>query len=165
MKLAPLSEMWEQYPIGPKADVAALIGGPCETNITKYDWDTCCIRLSRSLNYSGTPVTGFGRIANPGLGADAKVRAVKGGDDKWYIYSCYDLHAYLVARFGMPKVYGGKMAEGGGFADQGLADAKGIVMFARRHVDLWNGSEVRYNRDFTDGTKTVTQILIWKTPA
>jgi hypothetical protein len=42
---------------------------------------------------------------------------------------------------------------------------RGIIMFAFRHVDLWNGSEVRYNTDFTDGTKKVTEILVWESPS
>jgi hypothetical protein len=86
MKLAPLADMWPQYPVGPKdGGVATLVGGNCGDNITKYDWNTCCIRLSRALNYSARPVQGFSGIANPGLGPTAKVRASKGGDNKWYI--------------------------------------------------------------------------------
>jgi len=155
--------MWLQYPIGTKEEVATLTGGACGKNIIKYDWDTCCIRLSRSLNYSSRPIIGFGHIDNPGLGSGAKVRAVKGDDDKWYIYSCYDLHSYLKVRFGLPKIFNGKMADTGGFADTGLSGVKGVIMFAMRHVDLWDGSEVRYNTDFTDGTKTVSEIRVWET--
>lgn len=158
MQLAPLTDMWPHYLTGTKADVATTVGGTCGANITKYDWDTCCIRLSRSLNYSARPVTGFGSIANPGLGPTAKVRASKGGDDKYYIYSCYDLHAYLTARFGYAKKFNSS------FAKSDLSGLKGIIMFAMRHVDLWDGSEVRYNRDFTDGTKEVSEIRVWKTP-
>jgi hypothetical protein len=159
MKLAPLADMWPQYPVGPKAEVATLVGGDCGDNITKYNWDTCCIRLSRSLNYSGTPVTGFSGIANPGLGPTAKVRASKGADNNWYIYSCYDLRAYLEARFGYAKKFSG------GFADVDLSGVTGVILFGMRHSDLWDGSEVRYNTDFTDGTKTVSEIRVWETPS
>jgi hypothetical protein len=159
MKLAALADMWLQYPVGTKDEVATLIGGNCGDNITKYDWDTCCIRLSRSLNYSARPVTGFSGIANPGLGPTAKVRASKGGDDKWYIYSCYDLRAYLETRFGYAKKFKG------GFADVDLSGVKGVIFFGMRHSDLWDGSEVRYNTDFTDGTKTVSEIRVWETPS
>jgi hypothetical protein len=38
-------------------------------------------------------------------------------------------------------------------------------MFGFRHVDLWDGADVRYNTDFTDGTKTVSEIRVWQTPA
>jgi hypothetical protein len=131
MKLAALADMWLQYPVGTKDEVATLIGGNCGDNITKYDWDTCCIRLSRSLNYSARPVTGFSGIANPGLGPTTKVRASKGGDDKWYIYSCYDLRAYLETRFGYAKKFKG------GFADVDLSGVKGVILFGMRHSDLW----------------------------
>ena len=105
MKLAPLADMWTQYPTDSKSAVATLVGGTCGDNITKYDWDTCCIRLSHALNYSARPVEGFSGIANPGLGPTAKVRASKGGDNKWYIYSCYDMRAYLEVRFGLLKTF------------------------------------------------------------
>jgi hypothetical protein len=156
MKLAPLDDMWPHYPIGTKGDVASLIGGNCAKNILTYDWDTCCIRLSRALNYSARPITGFSGIANPGLGKDAKVRASKGADDKYYIYSCYDLKAYLDARFGYAKKFSKS------YEDADLSGVKGVIMFGMRHVDLWNGSEVRYNTDFTDGTKTVKEIRVWE---
>jgi hypothetical protein len=158
MKLAPLADMWTQYPTDSKSAVATLVGGTCGDNITKYDWDTCCIRLSHALNYSARPVEGFSGIANPGLGPTAKVRASKGGDNKWYIYSCYDMRAYLEVRFGLPKTFHHA------FEDVDLSGLKGIILFGMRHSDLWDGSQVRYNTDFTDGTKTVSEIRIWKTP-
>ena len=132
----------------------SLVGGSCGDNITKYDWNTCCIRLSRALNYSARPVQGFSGIANPGLGPTAKVRASKGGDDKWYIYSCYDMRAYLEARFGLPKTFHHA------FADVDLSGLKGVILFGMHHSDLWDGSKVRYNTDFTDGTTTVSEIRI-----
>ena len=49
MKLAALADMWLQYPVGTKDEVATLIGGNCGDNITKYDWPTApnfeCLRL------------------------------------------------------------------------------------------------------------------------
>ena len=169
MKLAPLADMWDQYPLDPPDGVAALIGGDCGDNITKYNWETCCIRLSRSLNYSARPVTGFSGIANPGLGPTAKVRASKGGDDKWYIYSCYDLRAYLGTRFGHAKTFHSGKEFSYGEKDRlvagDLSDVKGVILFGMRHSDLWDGSKVRYNTDFTDGTKTVSEIHVWETPS
>ena len=148
--------MWSHYPIGSPAEVAVLVGGTVGQNITKYKWETCCIRLSRSLNLGGRPVQGFAGMANPYMsGPSPKVRASKGDGDKWYIYSCYDLRVYLESRFGRAKRYGS-------FEKSDLSAAHGIIMFAFRHVDLWNGSQVRYNTDFTDGTKTVQEILVWQ---
>ena len=156
MSLPPLSDMWPYYPTGTPAEVATEIGGTVGGNITKYGWETCCIRLSRALNLGGRPVEGFAGMANPYMdGAKPKVRATKGGDNKWYIYSCYDLRVYLQNRFGRAKKFGS-------YEGSDLSGVKGIIMFAFRHVDLWNGSVVRYNTDFTDGTKTVQEILIWE---
>jgi Type VI secretion system (T6SS), amidase effector protein 4 len=158
--LAPLEEMWPHYPIDSKESVATLVGGSVGRNIVSYDWDTCCIRLSRALNYSGRPVQGFAGMANPYMdGPNAKVRAARGADGKSYIYSCYDLRVYLQNRFGRAKTFFGS------FEANDLSQARGIIMFAFRHVDLWDGSSVRYNTEFTDGTKKVTEILIWKTPS
>jgi hypothetical protein len=69
----------------------------------------------------------------------------------------YDLRVYLEKRFGRAKKFGS-------FEESDLSDVRGVIMFAFRHVDLWNGSEVRYNTDFTDGTKTVKEILVWEAP-
>jgi hypothetical protein len=89
-------------------------------------------------------------------GEKPKVRASKGGDNKWYIYSCYDLRVYLQNRYGHAKRFGS-------FETSDLSGVRGVIMFAFRHVDLWNGTEVRYNTDFTDGTKKVQEILVWET--
>src|SRR5215208_2348408 len=158
VKLPPLDKMWPEYPTGAKATVATLVGGTVGDNITKYDWETCCIRLSRSLNYGGRPVEGFSTMANPYMSATSKVRAAKGADKKWYIYSCYDLRVYLQKRFGHGKKFGS-------FESSDLSGVQGVIAFGFRHVDLWNGSEVRYNTDFTDGTKTVKEIIVWEAPA
>ena len=158
MALPPLDTMWPLYPIGEPADVAVLVGGTIGDNITTNHWETCCIRLSRSLNYAGSPVHGFAGLANPYMsGTNPKVRAKQGADKRWYIYSCYDLRVYLKHRFGRARQFGA-------FDASKLSGVKGVIMFAFRHVDLWNGSEVRYNTDFTDGTKTVSEILVWEAP-
>jgi hypothetical protein len=157
--LAPLKTMWPRYPIGSAEEVAALIGVSVGSNILKYKWDTCCIRLSQALNTSGVPIDGFQNMASPYIGIPkAKVRASRGGDNGWYIYSCYDLRAYLESRFGYAKRFGS-------FESSALSSERGIIMFGFRHVDLWDGTDVRYNTDFTDGTKTVSEIRVWQTPA
>lgn len=65
MAQPPLDTMWPLYPIGAPADVGVLVGGTIGDNITTNHWETCCIRLSRSLNYAGSPVHGFAGMANP----------------------------------------------------------------------------------------------------
>jgi hypothetical protein len=158
--LAPLADMWPNYPVEKKSEVASLIGGSVGASIMKYDWDTCCIRLSRSLNYSGRLVKGYAAMANPYMDdPKTKVRASKGADGNAYIYSCYDLRVYLKKTFGNPTTFHGT------FEANDLSDVSGIIMFAFRHVDLWDGSDVRYNHEFTNGTKTVKEILVWETPS
>jgi Type VI secretion system (T6SS), amidase effector protein 4 len=156
--LPPLNSMWDLYLTGAPAEVAVMVGGTIGDNIKTNHFETCCIRLSRSLNYAGSPVHGFAEMANPYMsGPHQKVRARQGADKKWYIYSCYDMRVYLEKRFGRAKRFGS-------FATSDLSKVGGVIMFAFRHVDLWNGTQVRYNTNFTDGTKTVNEILVWETP-
>src|SRR6266496_2373781 len=144
MSLPPIDDMFPQLPLGEKEDVAAVVGGPIGKMITTAKWDTCCIRLSRALNYSGAPVAGFASMANPYMDKGTKVRAMKGADEKWYIYSCYDLRVYLSNRFGRPKQFKGT-------ADKTTVDGiAGVIMFGFLHVDLWDGTKVRNHEYFGD---------------
>lgn len=156
MTLPPLKKLFDNYPDGSREEVAVAVGGDIAANIRKYDWETCCIRLSLSLTLSGQPIEGFSRMVNPHM-EDRKVRARKGGDKKWYIYSCYDLRVYLDNRFGKPRKFGS-------YETSDLSDIQGVIMFAFRHVDIWDGAKVKYNKDFTNGTKTVSDIYIWPAP-
>jgi len=70
--LPPLDTMWPLYPIGAPADVGVLVGGTIGDNITTNHWETCCIRLSRSLNYAGSPVHGFAGVRDYWTRASAK---------------------------------------------------------------------------------------------
>lgn len=160
--IPPLAELTKNYP-GPNGgspeSVVALIGGVVEKNFNDPNYpaykDTCCIRVSRSLNYGGDPIpVAGGGIANPYMD-HKRIRTDKGGDAKWYIYSCYDMRAYLVGRFGTPKSFAGTAA----MTD--LADITGIIAFGFWHVDVWNGSScVGHNRGFNN--PKVKEILVWK---
>jgi hypothetical protein len=155
MGLPGIDLMWPQYPQGTKEAVAALVGGAVGARIVKDDWDTCCIRLSRVLNYSGVPVAGFSGMANPFMDPGTKVRAAKGGDEKWYIYSTYDLRVYLSTRFGHPRTFKGD-------ADAStVSGVAGIIMFGFLHVDLWNGSEACHLQFFGDPRVKSDSVLIW----
>jgi len=136
-----------------------LVGGPIGKNIIDSNWETCCIRLSRALNYSGAPVVGWAGIANPYMGADGKVRALKGADSKWYIYSCYDLRVYLTTRFGHPKTFKGDADE------TTVSGVAGIIMFGFRHVDLWDGTKICRLALFGHESAKSNGVLIWPTPA
>ena len=156
MGLPAIEMLWVQYADGTKDQVADLVGGAIADHIRKDDWDTCCIRVSRSLNYSGVPVEGFAAIANPGLGPSAKVRAKKGGDNKWYIYSTYDFRAYLTTRYGHPKQFRGD-------ADKSAVTIPGIIMYGYVHVDLWDGSTFRHLAFFGDTRIAHEGIYVWPT--
>lgn len=156
MTLPPADKLFANYPDGTKEEVAVAVGGSVAANIRKYDWETCCIRLSLSLTLAGQPIEGFSRMHNPHM-KEGKVRAGKGDDNKWYIYSCYDLRVYLQNRYGMPKKFGS-------YEKSDLSGIQGIIMFAFRHVDIWDGGAVKYNTDFTNGTKTVREIFVWPAP-
>jgi type VI secretion system (T6SS) effector Tae4 (amidase) len=159
MGLPSISQMWPNYPQGTKEEVAKVVGGTVGDNITKYDWDTCCIRLSRVLNYSGVPVTGFAAMDNPYMSKTSKVRASKGGDAKWYIYSTYDLRVYLSTRYGQPKKFKGDADE------STVSGVPGIIMFGFKHVDLWDGSKVCHLEFFGDPKVKSEGVLIWPTAA
>jgi type VI secretion system (T6SS) effector Tae4 (amidase) len=154
MGLPAIDMLWLKYADGTKDNVADLVGGAIAGHIRKDGWDTCCIRVSRSLNYSGVPVTGFGSIANPGLGSGAKVRAMQGADHKWYIYSTYDFREYLTSRFGHPKRFRGDAAES-------AVTIPGVIMYGYLHVDLWDGSSSRHLKFFGDKRIAHEGIYVW----
>lgn len=157
MALPSIDALWVQYPQGTPEDVAAVIRGPVGNNILTLDWETCCIRISRTLNYTGVPVTGFAGMANPYM-TNGKVRAAQGGDNKWYIFSTFDLRVYLTVRFGHPKVFPGTATE------RTVAGVPGIIMFGWRHVDLWDGSNVCHLALFGHSSAVTNGVLIWPTP-
>ena len=93
MAALDITTLWSQFPADDDAKntkLAKLVGGAIGDCITKENYETCCIRISRALNYTGNPVQGFESMANSGL-ATGKVRAKQGADKMWYIYSVYDL--------------------------------------------------------------------------
>jgi hypothetical protein len=150
-----LSEMWPQYPDGPKEDVATLVGGPIGDHITKDGWDSCCVRTSRALNYAGAPVDGFQKMKNRYMDS-GNVRAAKGADGKWYIYSVYDMDIYLTNRFGPAKRFPGNATM------ESMAGVQGIIRFGFHHCTLWNGKDIRYNSEF--GDPRIDEILVWPAP-
>ena len=159
MPLPAIDKLFAQLPLGTPAQVAALIGGPIGKNIIDSNWETCCIRLSRALNYSDAPVAGWAGMANPYMRKDGKVRALKGADNKWYIYSTYDLRVYLATRYGPPRKFKGDANE---TTVSGIA---GIIMFGWRHVDLWDGSKIARLVLFGCESAKQNGVMIWQTPS
>ncbi len=110
------SAMMAAYPTGTAEEVFKLIGGKVEAN---HFANSCAIRVSRSLNYSGHSVT----YIPPNL-------TVSGGDGKWYIYRVVELIKYLENNFGSPDI----VVKNKPFQRE-LKGKKGIIIF---EVDAWN---------------------------
>ena len=106
MSLPKMSAMWDKYPIDDKSAVANQVGGSILWDFNhdpKYN--TCCIRTSLALNYSGAPIAKdvCDNLKNPYV--PPKVRASQGKDKMWYIASVYDMRVYLEATYGQPKKF------------------------------------------------------------
>lgn len=156
--------------------VKRLIGGriddtqapPGQQWLGGADGDTCTIRMSRALNYSGAPIpSGF-----PGM------VTVHGADHLNYAFRVQELHAWLIATYGPPDVrVPGKPA-----SRDRLLGRKGLILFdikfgmnadgatrALGHADLWDGTtffDEIYGisspaRDFFDIADAVS---LWATP-
>ncbi len=155
MSLPALDKMWPNLPLGAKSTVATLVGGTIGKSITTNDWDTCCVRVSRALNYSGAAIAGFSGLPNKYMAPGTHVRAQQGADKKWYIFSTYDLRVYLTHKYGHPKVFKGTATA------SDLAGVSGIIMFGFVHADLWDGTDTRYHDDFGHPKVKAEGILVW----
>ncbi len=135
--------------------VKELIGG----NVNAV-WitNTCTIRMSRALNYSGIPVPqNFHGL-----------ETVKGGDGKRYAYRVREMRTWLAATLNKP-VFDIKKTAGTVFNKSEIASVKGIIAFdiafadATGHLDLWDGfnisSEHHMSRNYYD---SATRITVWK---
>jgi hypothetical protein len=117
--------MEKNYPKGAVDEVLDEIGGKVKANNFE---NTCSIRMSRALNYSGVKIDKI----KPNL-------TVTGKDGKWYIYRVKVMIKYLTSKFGAPD-----LTITNTNAIQGM---KGIVYFdcqgawgdATGHITLWNG--------------------------
>ncbi len=155
--LGAIEVLFREYATGSKEAVAALIGGTVGANILNPAYkaykDTCAIRVSRSLNYSGTPIPWAG-------GGIEGVRTDKGGDSKYYIYSTHDIRKYLNSAIGQAKSFEGNITK------KDVAGIKGIIAFGYLHIDLWDGSQCAGTvKDGYFGEESIAKegIRIWPT--
>ncbi|WP_144638914.1 type VI secretion system amidase effector protein Tae4 [Bordetella genomosp. 13] len=121
-------------PVNSGQHVAKIIGGKVAYNINHPNptmrWDnTCAVRMSYILNYSGTPVPFV-----PGA-------TVSGDDKRWYFYRVRGLILYLAKIWGKPEVVQYPPTDGGP-----LSGKKGLVLFeisgwtdAAGHATLFDG--------------------------
>lgn len=114
--------------------VAEMIGGNVALNVNHRDpklrWaNTCAVRLSYVLNYSGMPIPPI-----PG-------QTVSGADKRWYFYRVRNLITFLEQRWGRAEVVEYPPSGGGVLAGQ-----RGLILFevsgwsdAQGHATLFDG--------------------------
>ena len=113
------------------ATVKQRIGGSVNTSDVG---NTCAVRMSRGLNYSGVPLPpNF-----PGL-------TKRGADGKRYALRVADMRIWLPKALGKPD-FDIKKPSGQKFDKSALAKMKGIIVFdiptfsnATGHLDIWDG--------------------------
>ena len=127
-KRPEFSKMKVAYPKGSAEEVFKLIGGKILANNFA---NSCAIRVSRSLNYSGHSI----KYIPPNL-------TVSGSDGKWYIYRVKELIKYLKANYGEPDTTVVNKPHQVKFKGK-----NGIIIFevdawddASGHATLWDGS-------------------------
>ena len=145
------------------SQIKSSVGGDVGKAIKAYDWETCSISLSYSLNKAGAVIENYAyedkRVAT------GKVRAKKGGDDKNYIYSVLDMKVYLDKRYGIAENYKGTKAQ----MQSKIKGRKGIISFGYRHISIWDGNKWSHQEDYLDlwGFDSTIQngIFFWEIKA
>ncbi|MVA55372.1 type VI secretion system amidase effector protein Tae4 [Agrobacterium vitis] len=117
------------------AKVSEVIGGNVAKNVNNPNpvarWsNTCAVRMSYILNYSGMHL--------PHVAA----QTVSGADQKWYFFRVKNLIDYLEKTWGKPEVVQYPTSNGGT-----LAGKRGVILFevsgwsdAQGHATLFNGT-------------------------
>jgi hypothetical protein len=152
------SKFWFEYPdYGTYPDSATVkkdIGGGVDA---AYITNTCAVRLSRGLNYSGTPIP-----AN-----FSGLMKVKGGDGKYYALRVAEMRKWLPQALGTPDVDLTKK-KGDAFDKSAIANMSGVIAFdiqfsdATGHLDAWNGSTFSSEYKTSDYWTSATRITLWK---
>ena len=157
-KLAAWTTLWHNYPdylwFRDSKAVKRSIGGYVDQDYLK---NTCAIRLSRTLNYSGFPLPYWKEMVTK-----------KGADGKRYAIRVSELRKWLLFRLGKPE-FDLRKREGDPFDKTRLSTMKGILGFdirfgdATGHLDLWDGarfsSEHMMSRPYW---KAATRIWLWE---
>jgi hypothetical protein len=122
-------------PANSSARVASVIGGAVASNVTsgEHPWrNTCAVRISYILNYTGIYV--------PSLHTET----VPGADHRHYFFRVKDVMKFLRRQWGPPDIVVKFPPVGGG----PLAGKRGLILFevkgwndAAGHATLWNGTQ------------------------
>ena len=122
-------DLLKNYPTGSPAAAKGKIGGHVDA---AWIGNTCAVRLSRSLNYSGLPVPQ----------SQAGLDVVSGADTRWYAYRMVQLTAFVRGQLGSPSM----TLSTPPFKRKRFGAMRGIISFdihfhdANGHIDLWDGS-------------------------
>ena len=136
--------------------VKKQIGG----NVNSPDIDdTCIVRVSRSLNYTGHSIPPW----------TEPFRTRKGSDGRWYGLRVKEFWPYMVKQFGNPTVHSSTPN-----IDRGLfLNKRGIIGFkvafadnsATGHFTLWNGTKLLYGGADHDYFAISTEAGLWVAPS
>jgi hypothetical protein len=165
--LPSFAKLLDSYPHEGGPDVPkALIGG--KVNAAWIN-DTCAIRMSRALNYSGFP------LPAPG---ESKMLVLKGGDDLWYSIRVAELKQWLGTQLGPPpaSTHGGPPVSMDKYLGRkGILALKihyqarpGETTAAAGHIDLWDGvgfaGEYSQQGTETEDFAVAQEAAFWAAP-
>jgi len=165
--LPSFAMLMQNYPHegGPEVP-KALIGGDVNA---AWITDTCAIRMSRALNYSGFPLPAKGK---------SNMLVLKGEDEMWYAIRVSELKAWLQSEVGPPHRVSHK---GPPIAIQQYRAVKGILALkihylarpgeataATGHIDLWDGNgfagEYSQQGQEDDDFRAAQDAALWVVP-
>ena len=155
--LPAFARLWQNYPIEAKEAVRRRIGG--QVNDERLS-NTCTIRLSRALNYSGHLIPRSAR----GL------HTATGGDGLHYAYRVREMRPYLEAVYGPPHIVWRVASPSEDRLDRSdprepFLRRRGIIQFsvhfddATGHFDIWDGIACRFYQHFDHAY----EIALWQT--
>lgn len=157
-QLRNFDHLWNAYPApgGPAEDAKHMIGGEVDA-----DWvtNTCVVRLSRAMNYSGNLVAEV---------AGDEILTLRGADGRPYALRVAEFQRYLRRRYGPPTLSWTYPPQQGGPVPASFRGRKGILCFevsvwsdATGHFDLWDGSAPRHHGYFD----VADAVHLWEVPA
>jgi len=135
--------------------VKKLIGGKVNAS---WITNTCAIRLSRALNYSGSPLPAH----------FTGMEVISGADKKHYAFRMQELKTWIASRFGPPTIDKPK-PQTATIDRSSFAKHKGIIAFdihfadASGHIDLWDGATFTHEHAAgKDYFALATRVSLWE---
>ncbi|MCO6511602.1 MAG: hypothetical protein J5I65_12495 [Aridibacter famidurans] len=156
-KLPNYEDLIKYYPTDKDpAKVRSDIGGAVDRS---WYENTCIIRVSKSLNYTGHPV--------PKDSGTFKTR--KGADGNWYGLGVQDFWEYLEKYYGKPTIYSEKDSKSGRIPREKFKGIRGVIGFrvkgwkdASGHFTLWDGFDLVYGGESHDYFAISYKAGLWQ---